>query len=373
MKPRSFMLRSDVDRDALDAGWNRVQSRREAKRSGARTRARAVMVVAPLAAVVAILFLVFGRGPRTAPASAPLSTPMVPALLALQDGSALPTSMAASHPRVVALDDGSRLELGASSTLRTKKVEPTRVELALETGRTTFDVKPGGPRAWVIDAGDVTVKVLGTRFTVGREANGVAVAVERGKVLVEGARVPGGSRVLLAGDTIVVPHAAEPARAAEPALAPEAVPVAPVPVPVAPAAPEIAREAPSEITKKTAQTSVDPMTRADAARREGRPREAVGILSAMVEAHDARASLAAFTLGKLHAEDLGDARTGATWFERAFALGLPTGLDEQALSRAVELHARAGAKAQAARVAAHYEARFPHGRHLEDVRGWARD
>lgn len=115
------------------------------------------------------------------------------------------------------------------------------------------------------------------------------------------------------------------------------------------------------------------MARADAARREGRPREAASILSAMVEAHDARASLAAFTLGKLHAEDLGDARNAAAWFERAFALGLPAGLDEQALARAVESHARAGSKSQAARVATQYEARFPRGRHLENVRGWARD
>jgi transmembrane sensor len=320
-----------------------------------------VLVVAPLAAVAAILFVLFGRGTR------PASVPMVPALLALQDGSALPASMSAPTSRVVALDDGSRLELGASSTVRTKKVEPTRVELALDTGRTTFDVKPGGPRAWVIDAGDVTVKVLGTRFSVGRDASGVEVVVERGKVLVEGAGVPGGSRILVAGDSIVVPRGAT-------AAAPEIAKKDPAAILVAPATPvtPVTPVTPAQPTQPI-QPSGDPMARADAARRDGHPREAAGILSAMVDARDARASLAAFTLGKLHAEDLGDARTGATWFERAFALGLPTGLDEQALSRAVELHARAGNKTQAARVAGQYEARFPRGPHLENVRGWARD
>ena len=115
------------------------------------------------------------------------------------------------------------------------------------------------------------------------------------------------------------------------------------------------------------------MASADAARRAGRSREAVSILSALVDKKDGRSSLAAFTIGKIHAEDLGDHATAAIWFERAIAFGLPRGLDEEAYARAVESHARAGRRVDAARAAARYETTFPNGRHLERVRGFVRN
>jgi transmembrane sensor len=115
------------------------------------------------------------------------------------------------------------------------------------------------------------------------------------------------------------------------------------------------------------------MSRADAARREGRPRDAIVLLTTIVERREPEAALAAFTSAKIHVEDLGDPATAAVWFQRASDLGLPSGLDEESLARAVECFARAGRKADAARAAARYETRYPAGRHLERVREWGRD
>lgn len=189
-----------VDVAKIEAGWERVRARR------ARPRAlRRAAVVAPMFVLAALLVVVarFGFGsaegtattlapsvpvPLTAPESvAPLAVPAPPgsvAPLALASGTPLPPEWTAPVQLAIALDDGSHLELAPTTHLTTHRGAPERVELALDRGRTTFDVKPGGPRAWIIDAGSVRVEVLGTRFTVSRHGAHVEVSVERGKVKV---------------------------------------------------------------------------------------------------------------------------------------------------------------------------------------------
>jgi transmembrane sensor len=115
------------------------------------------------------------------------------------------------------------------------------------------------------------------------------------------------------------------------------------------------------------------MSDADALRRAGRPAEAATLLRAVVDEGDRRAPLAAFTLGKLHAEELRNPAAAARWFERAASLGLPSGLDEEAEARAVECYARAGLRDDATRAADRYQRRFPEGRQLARVKGWAHD
>ena len=309
-------LTKDVDTARVDAGWDRVRAAR-----GSRPRlARRAMVAAPLLAIAAVLFLIIRAVPAL-PAVAPVAPVPPGAPIALSGGASLPSEWeapaAVPAPLVVALDDGSRLELAPQTHMRSGKGAADRVELGVDRGRATFDVKPGGARAWVIDAGPVVVRVLGTRFTVARDG----------------------------------------ARAAAPA-SPEPTP-APTPTPTPTPTPALA--------------PADPMTQADALRRQGRPTEAATTLRALSDSGDRRAPLAAFTLGKIHAEDLHDPAGSARWFERAIALGLPSGLDEEAHARAVECYARAGMRADTARAAARYEARFPQGRHLARVKEWARD
>lgn len=366
MRPRSFMWSRTVDPSVLEQGWEGVRARRERSRGRARRRMLlATGLLVPLAALLLFLFSPFGRAPTT---SADTTTHP----LALADGSPLPREFTAHR---VALDDGSNLELAERTLLRTKESSPSRVELALDIGKTTFDVKPGGPRMWIIEAGSVTVRVLGTRFSVGRDSTGVHVSVERGKVLVQASSLANGSRVLVAGESVDVPSSPPPPTVAQP-VADVVTSVGDLP-PAAPSRvdPPASRtiEAPLVTPPVVTGRPKDSMTDADTARREGRPKDAVALLTSMVDAHDTRASLAAFTIGKIHAEDLGDFRNASVWFERAFALGLPAGLDEQALARAVECHARSGARSEASAAAARYESRFPQGPHLESVRSWARD
>lgn len=358
------LLTRDVDAARVAAGWERVRARRARPRI-----VRRAITIAPVAAIAVVLALLVRAwlAPPTTPTSTAAAATAKVALapIALAGGDALPAEWSAdkgSSP-VVPLDDGSRLELAPGTRVRTGRGAPDRVELAVDRGRTTFDVKPGGPRAWVVDAGPVVVRVLGTRFTVARDGDDVSVTVERGKVQVESRGVV---RVLTAGEkfeSTTTSKATEtpaepPSRAESAASATQArtAPLAPTshgpPLSVAP-------------------TIVDPMDRADAQRRAGQSRDAVTTLRGVVDGGDRRASLAAFTLAKIHAEDLGDALSAAKWFDRAIALGLPAGLDEEAHARAVESYARAGARAEASRARTRYEARFPGGRHLSRVKEWA--
>ncbi len=370
----SKALASRDDDARIDASWQHVRARRARPRVVKRAR-----VAIPMVALLAVLFLVVRQWlvPVPAPASVALpaagkATPpsavaAVPgASIALASGDALPARWATVAAEVVPLDDGSRLELAPQTVVRRGDGAADRVALAVESGRATFDVKPDGLRTWVIDAGAVQVRVLGTRFTVSRANDVVEVSVERGKVQVTS---PTGTSVLLAGDSFT---SAAPAAPPSASLAPSASPAsvaavnggisAPAPAPV-----------PSPSTAPPALPSGDPLTTADALRRAGSPREAVSVLRSVVDAHDGRSPLAAFTIAKIHAEDLRDPAEAARSFEQAIILGLPAGLDEEAQARAVESFARAGQRAEVARAAKRYESRYPAGRHLTQVREWARD
>lgn len=371
----SRSLDAEVDAAKLDAGWERVRARRSRPRV-----LRKAMVVAPVLLVAALVLLAVRAWLAPAAPVATLAPPQEKAFqlaaIHLEGGGTLPAEWKTTPPTVVHLDDGSRLEIAPKTHLRTRPSTPERVELAIDDGKTTFDVKPGGPRRWIIDAGDVRVEVLGTRFTVARVGSDVSVAVERGKVSVKDAS---GERILTAGQTFATNPPNEPARvpvpdapvddraktattATTPATAPAKATTA--------AAPSVVAAATTP-TAPASTTEEDPMARADALRKGGRAAEAVTTLRELVDRGDRRASLAAFTLGKVHAEDLRDPLLAARWFERAIAIGLPGGLDEEAAARAVECFTKGGSRAEAQRAAERYEARFPAGRRIAQVREWA--
>lgn len=104
-------------------------------------------------------------------------------------------------PRVVAFDDGSKIFLAEHTRVEPLSNEGKAFVTALRTGRARFSVVPGGPRKWLVEAGDVSVEVVGTEFVVTRSASGVLVEVQRGIVEVRG-RVPGGAVRLLAGQSV---------------------------------------------------------------------------------------------------------------------------------------------------------------------------
>jgi len=108
----------------------------------------------------------------------------------------------------------------------------------------------------------------------------------------------------------------------------------------------------------------------DVARLSGHAAAAIAPLARAVELHpdDARAPLAAFTLGRVHLEDLGAPRDAALAFARARTLAPDGPLAEDALAREVEAWSRAGETETARALALTYAQRYPQGRRIHAVR-----
>jgi transmembrane sensor len=114
----------------------------------------------------------------------------------------------------------------------------------------------------------------------------------------------------------------------------------------------------------------DLLLAADVARLSGHPAAAVAPLSRAVELHpdDPRAPLAAFSLGRVHLEDLGAPRDAALAFARTRSLSPGGPLAEDALAREVEAWSRAGDTETAHAGALTYTQLYPQGRRLRAVR-----
>jgi transmembrane sensor len=287
----------------------------------------------------------------------------------------------ASGSALSSFSDGSQVLLQAGARLEPLENTGHAVSLLLAQGRATFDVHPGGPRRWTIECGLVTVEVVGTRFTVDRTPERVAVTVERGVVLVRGERVPDRVQRLGAGQAIEVrAEATHAAVAPAPSLS-AAVPRAPQ------------RAAWRELSTRgdyagayrllgadgvdaesTESRRVDDlMALADVARLSGHPAEATGPLARVVRefAKDPRASLAAFTLGKIHLASTASAGLAAKDFTDALRLGLPSSLVEDAHANRIEALRRTGDDTAARAAAIEYAARFPASERARALRTWA--
>jgi transmembrane sensor len=319
-------------------------------------------------------------------------------------------SGAVAEPRDVKLSDGSRITLEPGAEAEVLENTGRSFVTLLRRGKTHFDVKPGGPRRWSVECSLATIEVVGTAFTVTRTEHRVRVEVRKGTVLVRGERVPERVRRLTAGQHLelsdepapapgpAAPEAEQPAPASpEPPVVPELVtPEAP-----APAAPPAPRPAPPPVPSESwraaalrgdhtaayarlgeagvrreagkARDIETLLALADVARQAGHPRQAAEVLELATREHagDPRAGLAAFTLGRLELETLGQPARAAKAFAQMIALGEPRGLLEDAQARLVQAHARAGQWELAREAAARYEQLYPEGYRLQDVRRWA--
>jgi RNA polymerase sigma-70 factor (ECF subfamily) len=101
------------------------------------------------------------------------------------------------------------------------------------------------------------------------------------------------------------------------------------------------------------------------------PMEAVDPLERLVAVYpsSSRASLAALTLGRIELT-LGRATKAGAAFERALALGVPAGLEEDVRARLVEAYVKTGNRDAAQGAARDYERRFPAGRRTADIAHW---
>lgn len=111
-------------------------------------------------------------------------------------------------PAPVRYADGSQAQLhGERSALFTEEESEERVRVRL-SGGARFDVVPSKTRSFVVANHQLTVRVLGTAFSVDPEGPRTRVAVERGRVQVIWRS---GAAIMSAGETGVFPPANEPA------------------------------------------------------------------------------------------------------------------------------------------------------------------
>jgi transmembrane sensor len=320
---------------------------------------RGATVLSAVASLCALAWFAQSHQPVQPPVLAPREASLPPLARTLVDGS-----------KIFLRDGASELHSHAESA--------SLVSLELVRGAARFDVVPAQRRRFRVQAGAVVVEVLGTAFDVEREGGRTRVAVERGRVAV---RWSNQSAELAAGEAGWFPRADEtPAeihaapkttlRARE--LRREATRAAheswrePAERGEFDRAYELLRDAP----QKVADDVEELMLAADTARLSGHPDAALAYLRKVVaeHPHDSRASLAAFTLGGVLMQQLGQPREAEAAYARARELSLNASLAEDALARQVEAAHRAGDGAQARALAAEYVRRYPDGRRVRAVR-----
>lgn len=168
---RSQFVRRPLDPAKIDRWWAAIEYRR-----GVPRRWRRVALAAATGAVAAALLLWLAR-----PASEPRSR---------WTGTVL---TARGAPQRVRLADGSKIDLQPGARLSVCEARPGDYCLALSRGRAEFAVTKNKRRSFFVEAGAVSVRVVGTRFSVergGGQRGRVAVGVLRGVVEVRAGSTP---------------------------------------------------------------------------------------------------------------------------------------------------------------------------------------
>jgi transmembrane sensor len=98
-------------------------------------------------------------------------------------------STGVGEQRTIRLADGSTMMLDTDSSAAVR-LSAKRREITLRRGQALFDVAHDLERPFVVEAGRTSVRALGTRFDVRRNAEGATVTLVRGSVEVRGGTGP---------------------------------------------------------------------------------------------------------------------------------------------------------------------------------------
>jgi TolA-binding protein len=278
------------------------------------------------------------------------------------DGAVLAT---AAERLDVTLKDGSKVEVRPHSRVEMLEGAASEVKFSLSHGSTRFSVAKVPGRAFSVVSHGVEVRVTGTRFTVSaaRVTQGVRISVNVEEGTVRAGAIGQSPALLSAGQSwsIVrrtdVPPSMAPAHAADRA----AEPIAPDPPDTLPKAPP----------PRTAQpNAMELLETANAARQSGDAAAAARAYEALLSKFpsDGRAGLAAFELGRLKMDRLGDLTGAVRALKRATALAPSSGFREDALARLVSAYDTMGATASCKEAQRSYLASYPSGVHAGAVR-----
>jgi transmembrane sensor len=263
--------------------------------------------------------------------------------------------------RTVRLPDGSSaMPLDSGSEIAILVQTPAHVGLSLSRGSGRFEVAPRPERTFSVRAGDVTITVVGTAFSVERIADRVGVSVERGTVRVEWGL---GSRLLTKGQSGWFPPLAA-------ATVPEPKEVRRPVLPVVKVGKARTEEASPSPASAKAESAEDLLLAADSMRMAGHPAQGAEFLRRILREHheDPRAPLAAFTLGRVLLMEMGRPQEAAAAFAEVRRLSPGGAFAEDALAREVEAWSQAGQPDRAQARAREYLHLYPGGRRAATVR-----
>lgn len=351
--PPNRYVQPEVGEARVERVWQNISQRLELRPNRAW---RWAVLGAALSAAAAGGFFWLKSGPARAPVAA-FEHPVL-------SGAKLETK---SDELSVTLDDGSSVKLGAQTELQVQSSHSSSLSLQLARGELWCDVTHHEERKFKVVAGDVEVRVVGTRFSV-KTSSGtsprVEVAVTRGVVEVVSARRPGIVARVAAGQSWIQDAESAPlptqaasasgVESAAPAKREEAPPSAAAPTPLPGAVIPSGRE----LFEKAAES-----------RRSGDAAGAAHAYQELLRLHpaDPRASLSAFELGRLRMDRLGDPAGAIIALERAVAMNAGSSFREDALARLVTVYAAQGNGAACRRARDRYLSSYPAGVHAAAV------
>jgi transmembrane sensor len=289
-----------------------------------------------------------------------------------------------SDSLAVDLQDGSRMELAAHSRLSVHKQQGDELRLKLDQGKVECDVAHNPKRQFFVQAAGVLVRVTGTRFSVdvkseestsGATARYVEVSVSRGSVEIQ--RIDGTmpARRLTAGErwAMRVSDGVTPSGATLNTEDDQDVndhePMATAPAHRSTNKSPSPATATEEATRET-EDARGLLEKGRVARRQGDPRAAARAYQQLLSQYpqDSRAGLAAFELGRLRMDRLGDLKGAVGALNQAVQLAPSSNVREDAMARLVDAHHRMGHKGSCKAARDAYLAAFPAGVHAATVR-----
>lgn len=143
----------------------------------------------------------------------------------------LPPATIAIRPHVQILSDGSRVELNAGAEIAVD-FSPERRAVRLVRGEALFTVAKNPARPFVVTAGSVEVRAVGTEFNVRLASTGVDVLVTEGRVAVNSAATD----PMLPASELVPPLLVDAGAQARVPIAVSSAPAAPAVTSISPAA-----------------------------------------------------------------------------------------------------------------------------------------
>lgn len=327
--PLSEHIQYTVTDREIDESWQRLDSALRPERRFSKPLVFAGVGVAVIAIVIGVTSL------RRAPSEG-----------VLEAGAML---AAGTAPLQTTLREGSTVRADAASKGALEVASASEVRVRLDEGSMHFDVARKPSRRFVVKAGRVEVRVIGTAFTVRRSTTvaSVQVTVDRGVVEVWIGDVQ--RAVLNAGQTwnepvetavVVEPEPVE-VDVDEPAAEPEQ----PTKRTAPPKKKLVAKAAPPETPAVVATPALpdDPSSLFRAAldaRRAGRARDAADAFTDFLAKFpdDSRSGLVLFELGRLQMDQLHSSAEAVKSLERAIARAPQGSYAEDAMARLVQLH-----------------------------------